>query len=167
MRLAQVERSIHFSLECTFLVYVIKGKARRCSVKSGLFRFICVAILTLSITATGCSVFMAGSRSTYKDTSVIQVGADRDVVINEVGHPDSSLKMENGGYKDIYKIDPDAHRAGSRGAAVAGHLVADILTLGLWEIVGTPLELAAQDDLTTFILKYDASGKLLEVETIK
>ena len=70
-------------------------------------------------------------------------------------------------YKDIYKIDADAHRAGSKGAAVAGHLVADILTLGLWEIVGTPLELAAQDRPVTFILKYNAEEKLIEMETVK
>ncbi len=123
-------------------------------------------VLASPIVNSGCSVFMSANRSTYKDTSILKVGADRDVVLAELGPPNASLKMENGGYKDIYKIYPNAHRAGSKGAAVAGHAVADILTLGLWEIVGTPLELAAQDKPVTFILKYNPEGKLVEMETI-
>jgi hypothetical protein len=110
---------------------------------------------------------MAASRSTYRDTGILQIGADRMVVLKELGPPDASMKLENRGYKDIYKIDPEAHRTGSKGAAVAGHLVADVLTLGLWEVVGTPLELAAQDRPVTFLLKYDAEGKLVDMETIK
>ena len=124
-------------------------------------------LLTAAIPITGCSVYMSASRSTYKDTSVIQLGADRAVVLKELGPPHASLKLENGGYKDIYKIDPDAHRAGSKGAAVAWHVIADIFTIGLWEVVGTPLELAAQDKPVTFILKYDDKEKLVEMETVK
>ena len=125
--------------------------------------------LLLGITPTllGCSVYMSASRSTYKDTSVIKVGADRSVILKELGPSHASLRLENGGYKDIYKIDPDAHRTGSKGAAVAWHVIADIFTIGLWEIVGTPLELAAQDKPVTFILKFDDKEKLVEMETVK
>ena len=130
-------------------------------------RTMLAGVLTLAMMVAGCSVYMAASRSTFKDTSILKIGADRDAVIAELGPPHASLKLENGGFKDIYKIDPEAHRAGSKGAAVAGHLVADILTLGLWEVAGTPLELAAQDKPVTWVLKYDAAGKLVEIETLK
>lgn len=126
-----------------------------------------LAGMIVAIVLSGCSVFMAASRSTYKDTGILQIGVDRIVVLKELGPPDASMRLENRGYKDIYKIDPGAHRAGSKGAAVAGHLLADILTLGLWEVAGTPLELAAQDKPVTFLLKYNAEGKLAEMETIK
>ena len=124
-------------------------------------------LLGTAHTILGCSVYMSASRSTYKDTSVIKIGAHRSVILKELGAPHASLRLENGGYKDIYKIDPDAHRAGSKGAAVAWHVIADIFTIGLWEIVGTPLELAAQDKPVTFILKFDDKEKLVEMETVK
>ena len=46
-------------------------------------------------------------------------------------------------------------------------MAADILTFGLWEAVGTPLELGAQDRPVTWIVKYDAAGKIVEIETLK
>lgn len=69
--------------------------------------------------------------------------------------------------KAVYKLDPDAPTRAARNAAVAGHIVADILTLGLWEIVGTPVEIAAQDKLTTYVIYYGKEGKIEKVETVK
>ena len=79
-------------------------------------------IISLSIMTISCSVFMAGDRSTKKNVNVIRVGAERDTIFSEIGPPDSSLRMENGGYKDIYKIDPEAHSKAARNSAVVGHL---------------------------------------------
>jgi len=41
-----------------------------------------------------------------------------------------------------------------------------VLTLGLWEAVGTPLELASQDKFTTYIIVYSAQNKVATVETV-
>jgi len=113
----------------------------------------------------GCSVFMAASRSAYKDVGVLRPGADRSVVLKELGPPDASTRLENGAYIDLYRLDPKAHRAGTKRAFAVGHLILDIGTLGLWELVGTPIELALRDKPMPFILKYDPAGKLLQVET--
>ena len=116
----------------------------------------------------GCSVAMSASRSTYKgDPAMIQVGADRAVIESTFGSPNMTASMENGNTKAVYKIDPDAHREGARNAAVAGHVVADVLTLGLWEAVGTPMELAAQDRFTTYIILYGKDDKIKSVEVVK
>lgn len=129
------------------------------------------SILSLLLSAfllSGCAVAMSASRSKYQgDPSIIQVGADRAVIESTFGSPNMTASLNDGETKVIYKIDPNAHRAATRNAAVAGHVVADVLTLGLWEVVGKPLELAAQDKLTTYIIVYNADGKAKSVEVVK
>ncbi|MDP5370433.1 MAG: hypothetical protein NWR39_02530 [Pseudomonadota bacterium] len=91
---------------------------------------------------------MAGKRSTYKgDPKILTIGQTRMVVESTLGAPDMSSPLDGGKQRVIYRMDPDAHTRGARNAAVAGHIVADVLTLGLWEIAGTPTELAAQDEI--------------------
>ena len=77
------------------------------------------------------------------------------------------MPLDGGKQRVIYRMDPDAHTRGARNAAVAGHIVADVLTLGLWEIAGTPTELAAQDEMHSYIVTYNASGVIESVETHK
>lgn len=126
------------------------------------------SLLLAAVLLSGCSVSMAANRSTYKgDPTMIQVGADRAVIESSFGSPNMTASLDKGETKAIYKIDPNAHREGSRNAAVAGHVVADVLTLGLWEAVGTPLELAAQDKLTTYIIVYGKDDKVKSVEVVK
>ncbi len=116
----------------------------------------------------GCSAFMAGQRSTYKgDPNVIQVGADRMAVENTLGAPAMAVSLDDGRTKVVYKIDPDAHSLAVRNSAIAWHVIADVLTLGLWEIVGVPFELAAKDKFTTYLIYYSNQGKIENVETVK
>ncbi len=120
------------------------------------------------LSQVACSAFMAGQRSTYKgDPAIIQVGADRMAVESALGAPDMAVSVDNGRTKVVYKIDPDAHSQAGRNAAVAWHLVADVFTLGLWEIVGTPSEMAARDKFTTYLIYYSKEGKIDQVETVK
>ena len=117
---------------------------------------------------SGCSAVMAGKRSTCRGNSkVLIVGNNRLMVEAELGEPDMCSTLENGKKKVVYRMDPDAHSKGGRNAAVAGHLVADVLTLGLWEVVGTPTELAAQDQFHNFIVTYNAKDIIESVEVFK
>jgi hypothetical protein len=110
---------------------------------------------------------MAGQRSVYRgDPKVIQVGVERTTIEATLGAPDLVVPLPDGRARAVYKLDPDAHTRGARNAAVAGHLIADILTLGLWEIIGTPIELAAQDKLTVYTIHYGGDGKVEQVETV-
>lgn len=77
-----------------------------------------------------------------------------------------SSKLDTGS-KVVYRLDPAAHTRGARNAAVAGHIVADVLTLGLWEVVGTPAELAAQDEMQNFVITYNSSDVIESVEVFK
>jgi hypothetical protein len=111
---------------------------------------------------------MAASRSSaHGDPNIIQVGTDRMTIEGTLGAPNMMTSLDNGKSKAIYKIDPNAHSSGAKGAAVAGHLIMDVLTWGLWEVVGTPLEIAASDKLTTYLVYYGADNKVTQVETVK
>jgi hypothetical protein len=115
----------------------------------------------------GCSVFMAAQKQTKKDLKVIRVGEHRDIIVQTLGAPNASIRTEDGGYKDIYKIVENAGTEGGKTFAVAGHATMDVLTLGLWEIVGSPMELATVQEATTFIIYYDSDHTLESYEAIK
>jgi len=127
---------------------------------------VCLIIPAL-IYLQSCSVIMAGKKQVRKDITCIRVGEHRDIIVQTIGGPDTSVRLDKGGYKDVYKIVENAGTAGSKTFAVAGHATMDVLTLGLWEIIGTPLELATEEEATRFILYYDPNNILTSYEAIK
>ena len=97
----------------------------------------------------------------------IRIGGDRDNIVQVIGAPYITTRNEDGTCKDVYKIVEDAPTKGEKTVAVVGHAAMDVVTLGLWEIAGTPLELATQKEATTFILYYGPDNKLKAYDAIK
>jgi hypothetical protein len=93
-----------------------------------------------------------------------QPGASRNSVISELGVPEQSVEKD-GKRVDTYKLDPNAPSQGTKVAVTSFHFVADALTLGMWEAVGTPFELANQPELTTYLVTYSAEDKVQDVKT--
>ena len=93
------------------------------------------AILNLS----GCSVLLANTGMPNPNLSAVQVGATRGQLELELGYPVSSTRLPQGGSVDIYEFQlgrgPSDKRAMSHG-------LLDILTLGIWEVPGTLIELS-------------------------
>ncbi|MGB7292298.1 MAG: hypothetical protein WBD99_09015 [Thermodesulfobacteriota bacterium] len=123
-----------------------------------------VGVILLVILCSGCSVGMALSGNEQKDTSVFYNGAERSFVIAKVGMPDAEMRDKDGNWVDTYLIvkgnDPSAGRA-------IGHGVMDVLTLGLWEVIGTPVEaVAGKEETGRFVIYYDADDKIQRVERI-
>ena len=117
---------------------------------------------------SGCSVLMAANRSSYRgDVDVIKEGVSRSDVIAELGQPDSFSKTETGTFDDRYTLDPEAHRTWVKVGTVILHLGADLVTAFLWELVGTPYELAVRDRVVIYHLAYNQDGKLATFEKIK
>ena len=112
---------------------------------------------------TGCSVVMATQQPARRDLSVLTNGVDRSRVIAELGTP---LTTEE---KDGKKIDVFNIRQGYSTGAKAGraifHGVADVLTLGLWEVVGTPVEAIASGTDVKLSVCYDTNGRVEKVTT--
>ena len=127
-----------------------------------------VGILILSLAVSGCSVLMAANRSSYRgDITVIQPGVQRPAVIAALGEPDNFMSLEGGGYDDLYILDPDAHRVGTKAFTALVYLAGDFFTLGLTEFVFTPMEIAVKDRMVVYHLVYGNDGKLVAVEKIK
>jgi hypothetical protein len=114
----------------------------------------------LLLFAQGCSVYTAFTHPPKVDIEGLEdtKGVDRVYVMAQCGAPVSSHRNNDGGQTDIYKFYEGSSWAKGRGAF---HLIADILTFALWEIVAWPSELAARGDELTAEAKFDDDDKLV------
>ncbi|MCX5718040.1 MAG: hypothetical protein NTW44_07045 [Nitrospirae bacterium] len=111
-------------------------------------------ILLFSI--SGCSVGMAMSGKEDPNFGAFRVGSARGEVELQLGSPINSVTIPEGKRVDVYEYEignkPSAGRA-------IGHGIMDILTLGLWEVIGTPIEgfIGEKKKLT---ITYDKNDKV-------
>jgi hypothetical protein len=133
---------------------MVRGAA--VTIGSGLA--LCVAGLL-----SGCSVGMALSGSQNPDLGAVRTGASRGEVELHLGSPIRSALLDNGHRADVYEYEvgnePSAGRA-------TGHAVMDVLTLGVWEIVGTPIE-GVQGEKYNATIVYDENDKVVDLKTAK
>ena len=104
---------------------------------------------------TGCAVYMAATAPGKKDLSVLDPGTNRGFVVAELGTPVVSEERSQG--KD--RFDIFSFKQGYSGLTKAGraffHLAADVFTLCLWEIIGTPTEIAFRGTQMKAQVTYD------------
>lgn len=105
--------------------------------------------------ATGCSVGMALSGEQQPDLSVLKVGADRMEIEAQFHQPKSQVPLPDGRTEATYLYEVGNEPSAGRAALNAGM---DILTFGVWEVVGTPIE-AIQGEEMQVVVVYDAAGK--------
>lgn len=109
----------------------------------------------------GCSVGMAMSGKKTPELGAVRVGATRGEIELQLGPP-VEVREESGIRMDIYEYeignDPSAGRA-------IGHGVMDVLTLGLWEVVGTPIE-GFQGEKKRLLITYDDKDIVTKVGAI-
>ena len=122
-----------------------------------------VSALLVAGVLSGCSVGMALSGEENPDLSVVKLGASRGEVELQLGSPISTESAADGHRIDTYEYE--IGNEPSPGRAVA-HGVADVLTLGLWEIIGTPIE-AVQGETYFTEITYDADDKVTNIVTRK
>lgn len=117
------------------------------------------ALLALQLSMSACAVGMAASGEETPDVTVCQLGADRETIEAELGSPKSVDLDEQGNTTCTYEYevgdDPSTGRA-------VYHAGMDVLTLGLWELVGTPVE-AMQGDKYEMTVVYGPDGKAKEI----
>lgn len=86
---------------------------------------------------TGCAANMAATGQNGPDIEVASQETTRQEVERQLGSPKEVKKLKNGHFLAIYNIqastEPNLLRA-------AGHGTMDLFTIGLWEIVGGPME---------------------------
>lgn len=127
-----------------------------------------VLTLVLAIvtwTLGGCSVYMAARQPDKKDVSVLGSGTARAKVIAELGTPVKTC-YENGDLSDTF-VFRQGYAKGTRWARGVLHTTADVLTIGLWEMVATPIELIADGDEVHLDVRYDSDERVKAVEVLK
>jgi hypothetical protein len=122
---------------------------------------VCLALVTLS----GCSVFMAAKQPDAKNIDLFKVGTPRALLLAEFGLP--VVSEERKGKKfEIFKFT-NGYTAGAKAGRAVFHGAADVLTLGIWEVVGTPTEGVFNGTEMAFRVRYDASDNVDEVAALK
>ena len=115
--------------------------------------------LCLVLALAGCSVGMALSGKKEPDLGVIRIGSTRGEVELQLGSPIESVTRPDGLRSDVYEYEignePSAGRA-------AGHAVMDIFTLGLWEVIGTPIEAVQGEEFRVTIL-YSPDDRVVSI----
>ena len=126
---------------------------------------LCTLLIVGTFNITGCSVFMAAKQPEKKDTKMLAVGVPRAVILAEFGAPVSTVK--NGDETvDIFSFKQGYGKAAKFGRMMF-HGVADVTTLGLWEIIGTPVESGFDGNNIAYQITYDQNDNVKTVVQLK
>ncbi len=120
---------------------------------------------TLSTSLGGCAVYMAANQPDKKDVGVLKPGSPRNAIIAEFGPPIQTV-TKDGVKVDIYSFTQGYSGLEKGGRAVL-HGAADVLTLGLWEVVGTPIEGVANGTKVSVEVIYDKDDRVAKVNPIR
>jgi len=104
---------------------------------------------------------MAASGNKHQDTTVIFPGSNRAVIMSKLGPPDTTRTLEDGQTEDTYLIKEGNEASSGRAWADAG---LDLLSLGIWEVVATPYELAQTEEKSRWVITYDTAGNVVNAQ---
>lgn len=124
-----------------------------------------VLLILFIVPVSGCSVFMAAKQPDVKNIELFKVGTSRKALWAEFGPPLIS-EQTDGKKIEIFTIIQGYSKLAKTGRALF-HGAADVFTLGLWEIIGTPTELFFNGTEMAFHVIYDEKDYLKEVNVIK
>jgi len=99
-----------------------------------------INLLLLPFFIQSCSVGMTLSGNEQVDTSALYQGPHSSFIHAKTGLPFTAVQGKDGRWIDTYLLVKG--NESSAGRAI-GHGVMDVLTLGLWEVIGTPIEAVA------------------------
>ncbi|WP_407926547.1 hypothetical protein [Acinetobacter baretiae] len=132
-----------------------------------MLKLVTAIIMTFTVLmSAGCSVFMAAKQPDKKNVSLLVSGMPRAVIVAEFGVPVSTEKRNDNTRVDVYSFKQGYGKGAKIGRAFF-HGVADVATLGLWEIVGTPTETAFDGKDIAYQVTYDENEKVKEIVQLK
>lgn len=121
-----------------------------------------IVAISIAATSSGCAVVMAAKQPDYKNVELFKVGTPRGALLGEFGHPTATDTKPDG-----TKCDTFSFTQGYSGGAKAGraflHGVADVFTLGLWEVIGTPTEAIFSGSTVGYQACYDKEDRVQTV----
>ncbi len=130
-------------------------------------RYLVFAVLPIFFIApvSGCSVYMAAKQPIAKNIELFKIGTPRDVLWAEFGQPLVSEETDEKKV-EIFVFTQGYSKLVKTGRVIF-HGIADVFTLGIWEIVGTPAEIYFDGNEMAFYVIYDENDHLEEVNVIK
>ena len=127
--------------------------------------FVSVLGVALCLSTIGCSAYKAMNQPDEKNIDkILAMGSDRDLVRAELGQPISYGKDSEGNEIEVYSF-VDGYNTATKSSRAVFHFAADVMTLGLWELVGNPVEGAYKGDKLVYRVTYK-SGKVSKVENL-
>ncbi len=115
-----------------------------------------LSLLLIVVSLSGCSAVMAAKGKREANVSALQYGDTKNMVLAKIGYQPIRSYMDKEKQVEVYEIEYG--NEASTGRAIA-HGTLDILTLGIWELVGTPME-AVKGEKTYLTVEYK-DGKLV------
>lgn len=128
------------------------------------FYFVLLAV-TMLLTQQGCAVFMAARQPTRKDLSLFKIGTPRSLLIAEFGAP-AVTEVRDGKKYEIFRFTQGYSGPVKVGRALF-HGTADVFTLGLWEVIGTPTEMVLDGTEIAYEVSYDENNRVDSVNLLK
>ena len=120
-----------------------------------------LSLITLLIVSTGCAASMAASQPKYKNLDELQPGSRRAHVRAKMGAPiDTEIRGETS--IETYQFK-QGYKPGTKVARVVSHIILDIATLFLWELIGMPIEISFDGEITTVDVDYDKQNRLIKM----
>jgi hypothetical protein len=117
---------------------------------------VCFAILS------SCSVVMEATRPDPVDLSQFTIGEGRPQIVEQLGAPVANVKQGDDSC-DIYKLYTRGPGGVGKGAIAATEAVADVFTLGLAEVITSPVEGATKNEKHTVSFCYDKTSSLVSM----
>jgi hypothetical protein len=119
-----------------------------------ILRTIFVAVcLVLFTSAYGCSVHSAANQPGEKDINLLSTGTPRAKILAEFGTP-INTEIKGGKKTDVFSFI-QGYSTGAKASRAFFHGAADVMTLGLWELVGGAVEGAYNGEKVSFQVTYD------------
>jgi len=101
---------------------------------------------------------MAATQPTQKALTILETNTHRDLIIAEFGAPVVSEQTAEG-RKEIYTFVQGYHPYTKMARSVF-HGSADVFTVGLWEVFGTPIEGFYNGQKVSVSVLYDADNRV-------
>lgn len=127
-----------------------------------MMKRILIAIAPVVMMSAGCSTVMEARRPDPVDLRQFSIGDRRFDIVTQIGAP-LATETEGSESCDVYKlVTHGVHRAG-KAAIILGEAAADVYTLGLFEVIATPVEGATASAPHTVAFCYSADRKLQSI----
>jgi hypothetical protein len=125
-----------------------------------------IVVTCLLAVLPGCAAFKASQQPDRKDLSVLKAGIPRTHVIAELGPPIWSKEHRDGSTTDIFAFK-QGYSKGAKTGRVLFHSAADVVTGGLWEVAGIPIETVADGQDVKVVVTSEANGYVVGIDPVK